>query len=510
LPRKIEAIENGAYRIRHLKVDAEVGDSKVAGFKPKLKLKRWGGECFLDIDFADETTEEEIEEETDGEGNITKVKWKIKTVDGELELEYHVADKARLGPIISGACNGCGKCCEVWYQGRLGYCQHFDVSEPDKCKIHINRLEQYWREDETYEEWLVRRNPECPNCFRAMVAYLPAVLPECGFNLDWGRTGISEETLLFDIVLKKKPKSNILSFQIKAKDLRFSYQPFLTIEDRQKCIVRPPNVEGSYAVYHISKKNNEYETGKAFHIYRPTVEDALGNKIWCSINFDKYIDPTTMTITIPQQFLDEATYPITLDPDFGYAIIGGAAAELANNTVSYRLGSAWTMPAGGGTANYLRAYIGGNVACDCKAFINQKDSGGAGTHGQIATKENLACVADAGHWEEFTLASEVLTGGVDYILNILGNGADAPQKTDTYAVWYDVNGALASYVEAPQNYGAPESPWVATAEVVDVADFSIYVNYTELGWTGKISGVTDPAEIQGVAKADIAEVKGVA
>ncbi|GAH13883.1 unnamed protein product [marine sediment metagenome] len=33
---------------------------------------------------------------------------------------------------------------------------------------------------------------------------------------------------------------------------------------------------------------------------------------------------------------------------------------------------------------------------------------------------------------------------------------------------------------------------------------------TLAGWTGKISGVTDPAEIAGVAAANIAKVKGVA
>lgn len=32
----------------------------------------------------------------------------------------------------------------------------------------------------------------------------------------------------------------------------------------------------------------------------------------------------------------------------------------------------------------------------------------------------------------------------------------------------------------------------------------------DIGWTGKIAGVTDPAKIAGVAVADIAEVKGVA
>lgn len=39
---------------------------------------------------------------------------------------------------------------------------------------------------------------------------------------------------------------------------------------------------------------------------------------------------------------------------------------------------------------------------------------------------------------------------------------------------------------------------------------TLYVEYTPPAWSGKISGVTDPAKIMGVAVADIAEVKGVA
>ena len=317
--------------------------------------------------------------------------------------------------------------------------------------------------------------------------------------------------LRFELVLKKKRPAmgNSITFSLMAKNLRCAYQRFLTEQEIIDAkIIRPLNVEGSYAFYHVSKKNNQYMTGKAFHLFRPIVEDALGVKAWCSL----YINPeiTELTITIPQQFLDEATYPLTLDPDFGYSAIGGSFDALASTTASFRQGSAWAMPAGGGTANWLRAYISGNVTVDCKAFINQKDSGGAGTHGQIATRENLAC-AQAPHWEEFTLSGEALTGGVNYILNVLGNGADAPGKADTYAITFDEDGATAvdSYSEFPQNYGAPESPWVAAAEGT-TRDFSIYVNYTELGWTGKISGVTNPAEIMGVAKADIAEVKGVA
>jgi len=290
--------------------------------------------------------------------------------------------------------------------------------------------------------------------------------------------------LRFEIVFKKKRPAmdNSFSFPIVAKNLRFSYQPFLTQEEIDAGVIRSFNVEGSYAVYHASKRDNQYMTGKAFHIYRPIAEDALGVKAWCSIHIDKYLDPTSLTLTIPQQFLDEATYPITIDPDFGYTSIGGTNYILAitNGTPNeFRRGSAWAMPAPGGTANYLRAYIGasaGTPTVDCKAFINEKDSGGAGTHAQIATDENLACAA-AFHWEEFTLGGEALTQSVDYILNIVGNTSDCA-KGESYAVKGDENGAVASYREDFPNYAAPANPWVVAAEGTTI-DYSIYCNYSE-------------------------------
>lgn len=314
----------------------------------------------------------------------------------------------------------------------------------------------------------------------------------------------------FEIILKEKPATNKIILDIDTKGLRFSYQPPLhpdhpTWNEKAFC---PENVVGSYAVYHATKKNNEYMAGKAFHIYRPIAEDALGNEVWCAIQFDKYIAPTSLTLTIPQQFLDEATYPITIDPNLGFTGIGGNVQAIAENPgvpVSTRVGSAWTMPAGGGTANFIRAYIGAFDTPDCKVFINQKDSGGAGTHAQIATKENLACGADY-HWEEFTLADEGLTEAVVYILNIIGDGSDVG-LFNAYYIKYDVDGAVASYREADHNYVAPESPWVVDPEATK--DSSIYCNYTGPGWSGKISGVTNPAKVMGVDVANIAKVKGV-
>ncbi|GAJ08531.1 unnamed protein product, partial [marine sediment metagenome] len=70
----------------------------------------------------------------------------------------------------------------------------------------------------------------------------------------------------FEIVLKEKPATNQIVLDIQARGLRFSYQPPLTQQEIDRGADRPDNVVGSYAVYHATKKNNQYMTGKAFHM----------------------------------------------------------------------------------------------------------------------------------------------------------------------------------------------------------------------------------------------------
>ncbi len=284
--------------------------------------------------------------------------------------------------------------------------------------------------------------------------------------------------LRYDIMYFEKPPTNFFDTRLVCKNTRWSKQPFLTQEDIEQGTSCPINVESSYAIYHVSKKNNEYMTGKFGQRYRPIAIDAEGNMAWCDDEVDRLIDPTNIRTTIPQQFLDEAVYPVVIDPDFGYTTIGGTWSIIASYSkgtpVSFRAGSAWTCPATS-TANNIKAYLRSNITdiVDCKAFINEKDSGGAGTHGQIATKENLACAA-AAHWEEFTLAGEALTAAVVYILNIVGDGNDV-SDTYFYQVAFDVNGAVASYRQV-HNYAAPVSPWIIAPEGI-TKDYSIYVNY---------------------------------
>src|SRR3990167_4717626 len=139
---------------------------------------------------------------------------------------------------------------------------------------------------------------------------------------------IDDENYEFEIELSKKPNKNKFDFIIEgAENLDFFYQPALTQEEIDEGSRRPDNVIGSYAVYHKTKANHRvgsinYATGKVFHIYRPKAIDADGKEEWAELSYAT----TTgiLAVTVPQNFLDNAEYPVIVDPTFGHTGIGGS------------------------------------------------------------------------------------------------------------------------------------------------------------------------------------------
>lgn len=149
------------------------------------------------------------------------------------------------------------------------------------------------------------------------------------YPLDLGEDGGIE----FEFTLRKKPKSNQIDLSIQAKGLEFHYQPPLTEQERLEMVDRPKNVEGSYAAYHSFKTGDytqlggqNYATGKAFHIYRPHAIDADGKETYADLQIDTA--SSVLTIIMPQSFLDTATYPIWVDPTFGYTSVGASSYSL--------------------------------------------------------------------------------------------------------------------------------------------------------------------------------------
>ena len=140
-----------------------------------------------------------------------------------------------------------------------------------------------------------------------------------------------DEGYEYEVILKEHPQSNVFTFKIGTENLDFYFQPFLNDEVWPKGYTvnathafdekgilrnyRPENVVNSYAVYHSSRRDNEYKTGKAFHIYRPEAIDSKGNRVWCDLDIDVKLG--ILSITVPSMFLNSVNYPIIIDPSFG-------------------------------------------------------------------------------------------------------------------------------------------------------------------------------------------------
>jgi hypothetical protein len=116
----------------------------------------------------------------------------------------------------------------------------------------------------------------------------------------------------YDVVLLREPETNIISIDLSVPDgLEFFRQPS-EADARRHGILCAPEVIDSYAVY-WKERNGKYKTGKFCHIYRPRIRDARGREVWGMLD----ISDRRMSVTIPEEWIADATYPVVVDPVIG-------------------------------------------------------------------------------------------------------------------------------------------------------------------------------------------------
>jgi hypothetical protein len=118
----------------------------------------------------------------------------------------------------------------------------------------------------------------------------------------------------YDIILNKEPESNRLYLAIQGWE---GFDFF-----RQPDTIGPDILRGSYAVYKkegvINSPAYHVGTGKLCHIHRPRIIDARGRRVWGDI----WIDRGMMTMIIPEWWLADTKYPVTVDPVVGSSVVG--------------------------------------------------------------------------------------------------------------------------------------------------------------------------------------------
>jgi hypothetical protein len=294
----------------------------------------------------------------------------------------------------------------------------------------------------------------------------------------------------FEVILKEKPASNKIEFTLQDKDVDYFYQPELTAEEIAQGASRPDNVVGSYAVYAKTPKTNwtggkEYKCGKVGHIYRPKIIDSAGTEVWG----DLHIENGILSVTIPQDFLDKAVYPVrhAAGLTFGYTGTGASnltIAERYNSTQRTTNRHGITATGAAGTLDKISAklIVSTNVSADTYVAINIKNDGGAGSHSQLALVEraNLA-VTTTKTWFDFTCAGETLSA-IDYVLSVGMNPWDFGTDGIVGRVGYDTTSTIDRFVEGfgltSSTYAlSKENPWTVAASSQTV-QHAIYATYT--------------------------------
>lgn len=292
--------------------------------------------------------------------------------------------------------------------------------------------------------------------------------------------GITNETpeggYEIEVILNEKPESNKIEFNIESRGLEFIYQPelpdsVLTTDKGGNPVyrdkngnIRPENVVGSYAIYLIENKTNWiggkiYGTGKFGHIFRPRIVDGAGNWIWGILK----IEDDTMSVEIPQDFLDTAVYPIrhASGTVMGYNTAGGSYINRAGSPSSESTINGSLFASGGaGTLDDINVYLWG---CSNEHFALAVYNS---TLAKLSSTLEQTQVAAKQWYTAIAISGSISNANYWLVFN---------QATCDLYLYYD-GGAANQGITKVQTYGTWPDP-IATPSY-NTNKYSIYANYT--------------------------------
>ena len=187
-----------------------------------------------------------------------------------------------------------------------------------------------------------------------------------------------DNTFKFGLILNEIPKNTqTWSFKLVGwENFDFFFQPPLknVNEDgstweggiqKKPLYYRPVEVNGSYAVYHKTKVNNQYKTGKFSHIFRPRLVDAdnvfLG---WVDLSINNGVYSLSIS-NIPQSIINSAKLPLRFNDTLGSTSAGASQSQDgASKFCQFTSGSAGTL-----TTGYLSVVSNGGFSANWKMAL---------------------------------------------------------------------------------------------------------------------------------------------
>ena len=176
-----------------------------------------------------------------------------------------------------------------------------------------------------------------------------------------------------------------------------------------------------------------------------------------------------LDVTISQKFLDEAVYPVTIDPTFGVTTIGGTAGANVNDNAIAVLEATLSE---NGDVSKLTKYDGGNSGSNNhKAVIYSDDGTNPNALQGIGSETSLPTT---NQWNDLSFSAVVsLTTGNWYI-------GWVSETSNGFAYAYDAGGDYNFIDSTPGGYYAsPPNPFPAHTSFD--RKVSIYATYTASG-----------------------------
>jgi len=277
--------------------------------------------------------------------------------------------------------------------------------------------------------------------------------------------------LEYEIVLLKKPASNVFAWPVSTQALEWFFQPPLTPFELLRGNVRPPNVIGSYAVYHANMQPlyrvggdaAKYQTGKAFHFYRPEAIDAVGRRVWLDVTYDPA--GQTLRFTLDAAWLATAVYPVVIDPTVGYTTLGGST----DGTNNYQLANDVTAGTTG-DANPGTAFVGCSTSGGNTGVLSVYVDGSASPNGKARLAESAA-ITPTGvmGFRSAALTWTGITSGTHYWLNWCSGANHSTAYDAGLTCFYDAGPSFPN--------GTSVDPYGTNDGNFD-ARVSMYVDYT--------------------------------
>lgn len=285
----------------------------------------------------------------------------------------------------------------------------------------------------------------------------------------------------FALHLYRKPTTNTFRFAFATNGLAVSEQRGYRMRHADGSTSEPHPRGGtricpawavnSFAIY--SRWSGNYEpsggwnfgTGKVCHLHRPFAVDAVGHQVWCTQTLRGGI----LAITVPQDFLQSAVYPICVDPTFGFTGIGANIASGSSHVNRY-----WGtrgLPASGGTVDKISCYTQtGTSSNTVKGAVVLYSTKVIITNG-VSNSASLSGVVSSPGWVDMTMPTPPTVTATDYYVGYLGGGTDAWGSH-----YYDTAGipAAESVYDSSNNFTTPTDPTDGSDEAERPSTYATY------------------------------------